>query len=246
MGQVDQFLNSLKRSLKSRNIIYKDLAKSLNLSESSVKRILSDKTISLERIEEICKACDISFSEICRNANFENDQSTYHLSQEGESALALNPRLLHFYMLLTSGMTPAKIEKKYEITNIEIKKHLLKLDKMNLIELHPKDRIKLKNNTGTVRFRKEGPIGKVLFDHVKKNYLNRSFNSDFDFIRFGTFHFSSKVLDKLKNKIEKLFHEIEEESLPINREDEGVEDLGFLMAFRPWENETLDVLKLKK
>ena len=75
MGQIDQFLAAFKSSLKAKNIIYRDLAKSLNLSESSVKRILADKSISLERIDEICRACDISFSEVCRNANFEEDVS---------------------------------------------------------------------------------------------------------------------------------------------------------------------------
>lgn len=246
MGQVDQFLDSLKRSLKSKNIIYKDLAKSLDLSESSVKRILSDKTISLERIEEICKACDISFSEICRNANFDKEENPYLLSQDEEISLAMNPKLLHFYILLTMGLTPQRIEKQYDLSNIEVKKLLLKLDKMNLIELHPKDRVKLKNNSGSIRFRKEGPIGKALFDHVKKNYLNKSFTTDLDFVRFGTFSFNHKSLIKYKAKIDKLFLEIEEDSSHSNVEEEGVQDIGFLMSFRPWENETLDVLKKRK
>ena len=84
MSQIDQFLAALKRALKSKNIIYRDLAESLDLSESSVKRILADKSISLERIEEICKACDLSFSEICKNANFDEGQTDYSISKEQE------------------------------------------------------------------------------------------------------------------------------------------------------------------
>ena len=81
MGQIDQFLSSLKRALKARNIIYKDLAHSLNLSESSIKRILSDKTIGLDRLEEILKVTDISFAEVCKMANFEQDNVGYPLSE---------------------------------------------------------------------------------------------------------------------------------------------------------------------
>jgi transcriptional regulator with XRE-family HTH domain len=109
MSQVDQFLNSLKRTLKSKNIIYKDLALALDLSESSVKRILSDKTISLERIEEICKACDLSFAEVCKNANFEEALPEYKMSKEQERALADNPRLLHYFLLLNDKLSPKKI-----------------------------------------------------------------------------------------------------------------------------------------
>ncbi|MBY0414774.1 MAG: helix-turn-helix transcriptional regulator, partial [Bdellovibrionales bacterium] len=92
MSQIDQFLGAMKRALKAKNIVYKDLAESLDLSESSIKRILSDKSISLERIEEICRACDISFSEICRNAHFEEDVSSHTLSKEQEKGLAENPK----------------------------------------------------------------------------------------------------------------------------------------------------------
>jgi transcriptional regulator with XRE-family HTH domain len=133
MSQIDQFLTALKRALKAKNIIYKDLADSLDLSESSIKRILSDKSISLERIEEICKACDIKFSEICKNANFEEDITTYTLSKDQEKILADNPRLLHYYILLNDGMTTLKIEKDFEISNNESKKFLLILDKFNMI-----------------------------------------------------------------------------------------------------------------
>ena len=111
MGQIDQFLAAFKSSLKAKNIIYKDLAKSLNLSESSVKRILASKSISLERIDEICRACDISFSEVCRNANFEEDVSSYTITKEQEKILAENPRQLHYFILLNEGFTPLKIEK---------------------------------------------------------------------------------------------------------------------------------------
>ena len=129
MSQVDQFLGALKRSLKARNILYRDLAETLNLSESSVKRILSSKSLSLERLEEICKATDLSFAEICRNAQFEEESHAFQLTNEQEKALADNPRLLHYFVLLHEGKKTQKIEKEYEITGQEAKKMLLELDR---------------------------------------------------------------------------------------------------------------------
>lgn len=246
MSQIDQFLSALKRALKSKNIIYRDLANSLDLSESSVKRILSDKSISLERIDEICKACDISFSEVCRNANFEEDVSNYTLTKEQEKILAENPRQLHYFTLLTDGLTPAKIEKNFEITAHESKKILLQLDKLNLLELHPRDRVKLKNKTGTLRFRRDGAVGKILFAQTKSSYLNHDFESDQDYIRFVTNGFSVESLAKFKKKFDKMVSELQEEARMVAGSDmKGLQEMGVLLAFRPWTNSSLDAIKKK-
>ncbi len=108
MSQIDQFLGSLKRALKAKNVLYKDLAKALSLSESSVKRILSNKSLSLERLEEICRAADLSFSEVVKAANLEEGGQVVTLSDEQEKALAENARLLHFFMMLHDGKDPAE------------------------------------------------------------------------------------------------------------------------------------------
>lgn len=245
MSQIDQFLGALKRALKSRNIIYKDLADSLQLSESSVKRILSDKSISLERIEEICKACDLSFAEICKNANFEENVIAHSISKEQEKVLAENPRLLHYFVLLNDGLLPPKIEKEYDITSQESKKYLLQLDKMDLIELHPRDRVKLKNKTGALRFRRDGAVGKVLFDQTKKDYLNYDFEGELDYLRFSSNSFPLETLAKFKKKFDKLLAEIQEEARLVDDNQKNVEDIGVLLAFRPWRYSSLNAIKKK-
>jgi transcriptional regulator with XRE-family HTH domain len=244
MSQVDQFLGALKRSLKARNILYRDLAETLDLSESSVKRILSSKSLSLERLEEICKACDLSFAEICRNAQFEEESHVLNLSAEQEKALAENPRLLHYYILLHDGKKPQKIEKEYEITNNESKKLLLQLDRLNLIELHPRDRVKIKG-VGTLRFKREGAVGKAMFTYTKNNYLNHDFNGESDFIRFSLVGLTPQALSKFKVKIEKLHAEIQEEARFISENEQEAEDMGILVAFRPWQYSHMGALKKK-
>ncbi|MBO9666544.1 MAG: helix-turn-helix transcriptional regulator, partial [Bdellovibrio sp.] len=82
MSQIDQFLSALKRSLKAKNILYRDLAKALNLSESSVKRILSSKSLSLERLEEICRVADLSFAEVVKTANLEDTNQVFMLTED--------------------------------------------------------------------------------------------------------------------------------------------------------------------
>lgn len=245
MSQIDQFLAALKRSLKAKNVLYRDLAKSLNLSESSVKRILSSKSLSLDRLEEICRVADLSFSEIVRSANLEDTQKTLKLSDDQEEALAENARLLHYYMMLYEGKTPQKIEKEYELENSEAKKLLFQLDRLNLIELHPRDKVKLKKN-GFVRFRRDGPVGRALFSQTRASYLNYDFKPE-DFIRFSLMQVSKASLAKFKNKLERLIIEFQDESRYESESTTGTpEDVGILMAFRPWKYAYMDAIKKKE
>lgn len=246
MGQVDQFLSSLKRALKAKNIIYKDLARSLNLSESSIKRILSDKTIGLDRLEEILKATDISFAEVCKMANFEQENVGYPLTEDQEFKLSQDKKLVHLLVLLTSGSTLKRIEKEYEITPAEMSALLLKLDRLKIIELHPNNRIKFLISNGTIQFRKNGPIGKMIMDHVKSNYLKSNFDAEEEYFRMGTFEFSKSSIQKMKKKLDKLLLELEQESTVDSELKEKTHDLGIVLSFRPWVNDSLDVLKKRK
>lgn len=244
MSQIDQFLNALKRSLKAKNILYRDIAKSLGLSESSVKRILSSKSLSLERLEEICRVADLSFSDIVKSANLEEANQPLILSDEQEKALAENARLLHFYMMLQEGRTPQKIEKEYQIHSSESKKYLFQLDRLNLIELHPRDKVKLKRQ-GFLRFRRDGPVGKALFDQTKQNYLNYDFRPE-DYIRFVLIKMSAPSLAKYKAKLERLVMEMQEESRYEVEHNVPVLDAGVLMAFRPWQYSYMGAIKKKE
>ncbi len=245
MSQIDQFLSALKRALKAKNVLYKDLAKALGLSESSVKRILSSKSLSLERLEEICRIADLSFSEVVRSANLEDAQKTLQLTDEQEHALAENARLLHYYMMLYEGKTPQKIEKEFDIENSEAKKFLFQLDRLNLIELHPRDKVKIKKGGGAVRFRRDGPVGRALFSQTRASYLNYDFRQE-DFIRFSMLQVGKASLAKLKSKLERLMVEFQEES-KFEMESGAVppENIGVLLAFRPWKYAYMDAIKPK-
>jgi len=244
MSQIDQFLSALKRALKNKQWNYKQVADALNVSESSVKRLLSNKKISLDRIEKICDATGISFADVCKLAEWQDEDPYLILSFEQEKILSENPRLLHYFTLLTEGYKPQKIEKDFQITTVESKKFLFTLDKCNLIELHPKEKVKLIKN-GLFRFRREGPVGKVVFQQLKEGYLYSDFKANDEFIRFGMRRFSAAALGKLKSKIEKIYVELEEEANYEMQIEGNEKEYGILFAFRPWHYSIMNVLKKK-
>lgn len=242
MSQIDLFLKSFKSTLKAKQWNYRQVAEALNMSESSVKRLLSNKKLSLDRIEKICEATNISFAEICKQADWQDEDPYLTLSYEQEKLLSESPRLLHYFTLLTEGLKPQKIEKDYQITAVEAKKFLFTLDKANLIELHPKDKVKLIKN-GLFRFRREGPVGTVLFRQIKEAYLYSDFKGSDECFRFAMRHVSPAALGKLKSKIEKLYLELEEDANFEMKVDNSNKEYGILFAFRPWQYSIMNELK---
>lgn len=243
MSQIDQFLSSLKRTLKAKNILYRDLAKALKLSESSVKRILSNKSLSLDRLEEICRVADISFSEVVKSANLEEANQLVTFTDDQEKALAENIRLLHYFMILQDGKTPQKIEREYQISVAESKKYLFQLDRLNLIELHPRDKVKIKRQ-GFLRFRRDGPVGKVLFEQTKVSYLNYDFKPE-DYIRFSFVKISLPTMAKYKAKLERLVMDMQEDSRFEAEHGVPVTDMGVLLSFRPWQYSYMGAIRKK-
>lgn len=244
MSQIDQFLTALKRALKNKQWNYKQVADVLKVSESSVKRLLSNKKISLDRIEKVCEATGISFADVCKLAEWQDEDPYLVLSFEQEKILADNPRLLHYFTLLTEGCKPQKIEKEFQISSADSKKFLFVLDKCNLIELHPKDKVKLIKN-GLFRFRRDGPVGKVIFQQLRESYLYSDFRGNDEFLRFGMRRLSAAALGKLKAKMEKIYLEIEEEANYEMQIESNDKEYGVLFAFRPWQYSIMNVLKKK-
>lgn len=69
MAQITVIKQALKQQLKAAGLTYKSIAKNLELSEATVKRLLSDNSasnLSLERLEQLCQCFDMSISEFMR------------------------------------------------------------------------------------------------------------------------------------------------------------------------------------
>ena len=149
-------VEALKKLLKTRGITYRDLARALDLSEPSIKRLFSERTFTLQRLEQVCGALDIDFFEIAklaRGATVSVDEMTV----EQEKALASDSKLLGVFYLLFNDWQPADILERYVLTKAETLKLVLRLERLGLVELLPGDKVKL-TVPKTLRLRRDGPI----------------------------------------------------------------------------------------
>jgi DNA-binding Xre family transcriptional regulator len=92
MSRVFVF-DSIRAHLKARGMTYRDLASALELSESSVKRIISSNDCTLERLEEICRCLQLDLSDLLNSAPRQR-KLLNQLTWKQEEELTKNKELL--------------------------------------------------------------------------------------------------------------------------------------------------------
>ena len=156
MDETRQVVDALKRCLKMRGLTYRLLAERINLSEASVKRIFSERSFTLRRLEQVCGALEISVGELVRMVEHGRTRPTT-LSLEQEEALARDPALLSFFYLLLNGWTEPDIQRGYEFEEVQIRKLRARLIELELMESLPRGRHRLRVGR-QISWRKDGPV----------------------------------------------------------------------------------------
>src|SRR5690348_12469356 len=110
--QTAGLVEALKKLLKARGTTYRELGRALALSEPSVKRLFSERTFTLQRLEQVCAFLEVDFFELAklaRGAASVVDEMT--VAQE--QALAADSRLLGVFYLLFNDWQPDDILERY-------------------------------------------------------------------------------------------------------------------------------------
>lgn len=242
MSQTTQLLNTLKKCLKSKAITYRQLADELKLSEASIKRLFSEKSFSLKRLEEICNVLDLNFYDLAK-ISVDAETGPSMLTVEQERVLSENSKLFVFFYLLLNGRKPDSIVTDYKISEKESLQFLLKLDKLKLIELYPGNSVRLLTQKNIV-WRKGGPIRAKYENQIKEEFLNAPFDSSEERLRFETGKLSDGSQSVMLKKIDRLFKEYNElteidKALP----QEKSQNTGLMLTFRPWVFSMLEEYK---
>ncbi|PIP40612.1 MAG: transcriptional regulator [Desulfobacterales bacterium CG23_combo_of_CG06-09_8_20_14_all_51_8] len=242
MKQTTRLLDTLKKCLKAKGMTYHQLGDALGLSEASIKRLFSEQTFSVKRLEEICDILDLSLYDLAKiSADAETDPIVLTVDQE--TALAENPKLLVFFYLLLSGRDPASIIRDYDVSDEESLRLLLELDRLGLVELHPGNKVRLRTHKN-IQWRKDGPIRTRYETMIIREFLNAPFDPQEHRLRFETGKLSDGSQFVMLKKIDHLIREYVEltqidQALP----QEKSHNTGLMIAFRPWVFSMLDTFK---
>lgn len=234
MSETVALVDALKRVLRSQKITYADLAKQLDLSESSVKRCFAQHQFTLERFEQICQIAGVQVAELAALAAGGREAIT-QLTEEQEEELVRDEKLLLTTMLVLNHWTSAEICDYYLIEENELLRRLLKLDQLKMIELLPGNRIRAKVGRH-FSWRADGPVQQYFARHMRDDFMNNDFSDELAHKRFMGALLSGPSLVVMRRAIDQLVVKLDEliqadTVLPLE-EKYGV---AAMFAIRPWE-----------
>jgi DNA-binding Xre family transcriptional regulator len=235
-------VDALKRMLKGRGVTYAMVAKALDLSEASVKRMFSRRDFTLHRLEEICRAAGIDFGDLARAAAEETAGVT-HLTVEQEQEIVSDPKLMLIALCAVGHWTFEQIVDTYRIPRAECIRYLARLDRRRIIELLPGNRIRPLISR-TFSWLPDGPIQRYFRSRVEAEYLGSKFDRPGEIFLFVSGMLSRQSTNELVARLRKVagdfadLHEADR-ALPLH-ERHGT---SLLLAIRPWEPRAFKVLR---
>ncbi|QMU61095.1 MAG: helix-turn-helix domain-containing protein [Gammaproteobacteria bacterium] len=234
MAQTKALIHTLKSCLKAQDKTYVDVAKALNLTEASVKRLFSQHSFSLNRLETVCQMLDMQISDLVQQMN----ESQFHLeqlSEEQERVIADDLLLLLVTVCALNKWLFENMVERYKITEAECIHKLAQLDKLKVIELLPKNKIKLLI-APNFSWRKNGPIQRFFQENIGQEYFKSSFQKEEE-----TLIVLNGMLSKLSNgEFQRKLKRLSREFNDLNNEDSSLDifernGVTLVLAMRNWE-----------
>lgn len=235
MTNSKTLINNLKRELKRQKLGYAELAEKLDVSESTVKKMLAKGNFSLQRLDQICEVLNIEYLELIENVN-EEVTRVAKLTLSQEQAMVEDPLLLLMGYATINYWTMEDIAYRYKISPEEIIKRYKVLQKFGLLELRSNNRIRPLVSNG-FDWLPDGPILKFIRTHMLPEFF------DDDFKESGSLQLiknraltdkSKKILERKSLELSDLFDELayqDRHYLAGNRDRKGT---TMVIAYRSW------------
>lgn len=235
MSNSNTLIKNLKRELKKQNIGYSELASKLEISESTVKKMLAKGNFSLHRLDQICEILGVEYLELIESINEEVTRVT-KLTLSQETAMVKDPLLLLMGYATINYWTLEDIRYRYKLPEEEIVRRLKRLESFGILELRANNRIRPLISNG-FDWRPDGPILKFI-----RSYMIPEFFDD-DFSGQGSLQLvknraltdkSKKILERKSRELADLFDELayqDRHFLAGNRDRKGT---TMVIAYRSW------------
>lgn len=233
MTQTARLLETLKHYLKFQGITYRILAQRLKLSESSVKRLFSDQSLSLKRLEKICSVLGLDLYELVKLSR-EQQPLVDSFNDMQLKTLLSQPSLVVLLILFVNGWTTEELVEKFELEEIELRVKLGQLEQLKLIEWLPQDRIRLCFER-SVLWQKDSPLWQIWGRTNMREFLNDEFDQNNERWHFAATQLSPDSRKLILSELDRLMQTLRElqdvdASLPADER----EPTGFLLAHRAW------------
>jgi DNA-binding Xre family transcriptional regulator len=236
MNETQRILDTLKRCLRARGMSYKRLGQVLGLSESSIKRLFSEESFSIARLERVCRAIDMTIADLSRMAAGDPTQAApteFTLSLEQERILASHSSLLAFFYLLLNGHSVEAVSDRLVLSERATRNFLSTLAAAGLLERRGRE-IRLHARL-PIKWRPEGPVRKLYERQVRAEFLQSEFTGDYETLSFHSAELSPNSVGILMRKLDKLAADFADlVALDVGLPSRDKMSVAMLLATRPW------------
>jgi len=237
-----EIVETLKRVLKARSMTYAELAVALRVSTPTVKRLFSQRSFTLERLEEILRVLEMDFFELARMSHGRRT-GPVALSLEQETALAKDARLFSVFWLITNEWRFDEIVAEFKLGAAQITSYYARLERLRLIDWRPGNRVRLRVPKHYV-WRAGGPLRKAYGLKVVNEFMRSRFDAPNDAFHFEAQELSSESAVVVKRRLERFAAEINElveidAAAPAKKRV----TLGVMLACRPWNISIVHALR---
>jgi len=234
MSTTADLVLALKKELKAAQMTYADLARALDMAESSVKRMLAKGDMSLSRIDAICRALKLDFGELARRVA-DAQPLLKELTQEQERAVVADKKLLLTAICVLSQWTLEQITGYYRLSEAECIKYLAQLDRIGIIELRPLNRYRLKL-AKTFRWRPHGPVMHYFRDHVVLDYFAGGFDGAAEGLLLVHGSISRAIAPSFVERMQRLAQDFAQQHQADQKlAEKDREGYTLVLAMRSWE-----------
>jgi DNA-binding Xre family transcriptional regulator len=242
MSQTQQLVETLKRILRDKAITYGQVAAHLGLSEASVKRQFSQLSFRLRTLEAICACARLDLGELVQAAQ-QAQLQVHQIRADQEADLVADPKRLLVAVCVLNQMTLAQIVAQYRLTKAECLAQLLRLDRLQLIELLPENRVRLKI-ARDFQWIADGPIQRFFRTQAQTDFLDASFGYRGEIYRFQHGMLTPAANLRLQQRLGRLqqeFAELHKDCIDAPAEERF--GTSVLIAMRPWELAAFEALR---
>ena len=242
MSTSADLVTTLKRELKAAQMTYADLARALGMAESSVKRMLAKGDMPLSRIDAICRALKLDFSELARSVA-DMQPLLAELTQAQEKAVVADKKLLLCAICVLSQWTLEQISGSYRLSEAECIKYFAQLDRIGIIELKPLNRYRLKL-AKTFRWRPHGPVMHYFRDNALLDYFSGGFEGDGEGLLLVHGSISRSLAPSFLERMQRVAQDFAQQHQADQKlAAKDREGYTLLLAMRSWEFEAFTKLR---
>ncbi len=245
MAQTAPLINILKKTLKTHGKTYADVADALELTEASVKRLFSEKSFSLRRLDRICQMMEMEISDLVQLMNDDQHQIN-QLTEEQEQEIASDPLLMLIAICLLNHWTVGEILESYAIRKTDCVRKLAKLDRLKFIDLLPNNRVKLRV-APNFKWLEGGPIQRFFLSRVEAEFFNSRFDQQTELlvcINGMLSDTSNAVLQRRMQRLASEFTELNNDDANLSLEQRH--GTTMVLALRKWEYGVFAKLKRRE